>query len=321
MRDGAQYGSAEVILFDAVTAHRDATRTALGMLGFKRIFTASGIDEITHSVSQRPCDVLIADLTVESERVCKMVRDVRQGETAPNPFVVVMLTSWGVREEDANTVMGSGADDVLIRPFSVSFLAERVRTLVDARKDFIVTADYVGPNRRKNSDRSNRPGTIEVPNTLRFKAKPAEAGGVDVDLVSAVRDARSKVGELRLVGSALQMRLLAHFALLAAKDGTALEKYIVPMSAISRLLFDKLNRPSDAALASVSASLLETVAAVMQGEDVVRSLEICGGCAKAIHEGLCPDRDTSALEEEFAQAVKRLVRRGTKSVLEGASAG
>ena len=93
MRDGAQYGSADVLLFDAIPANRTATRTALGMLGFNRIIATSDVDEAAQGVSQRPCDVLIADLAVEPERICQMVREVRQSDSVLNPFVVVMLTT------------------------------------------------------------------------------------------------------------------------------------------------------------------------------------------------------------------------------------
>ena len=217
--------------------------------------------------------------------------------------------------------MASGEDDVLIRPFSASFLAERVRTLVDARKDFVVTSDYIGPNRRKASDRSNYVSMLEVPNTLRIKARPHEAAAAGIDIASAVREARSRVGEMRLVGSALQLQLLAHFAVRAARDGATLDKYVAPMSAISRLLFDKLNGGPDTELASVAASLLEASAAVMQGEAVLASLEATGKCAQMVHRRLSPSRDDADLEQEFAHAVKRLTQRMTQSVLEAVAVG
>ncbi|MCE9524220.1 MAG: hypothetical protein K8S25_17515, partial [Alphaproteobacteria bacterium] len=208
MQDDAHYGSANVVLYDAAPANRSSMRAALGAVGFRQIFASSDFEEVARAVTKESCDVLVADLSVEPERICKMMRDVRHGDVSPNPFIVALLTTWGVRAEDANNIMGSGADDVLVRPFSVTFLAERVRALVDARKEFVVTADYVGPNRRKTDDRADHVRLLDVPNTLRLKAKPEEAGGKGIDIASAVREARSKIGEMRLVGSALQLRLL-----------------------------------------------------------------------------------------------------------------
>lgn len=60
-----------------------------------------------------------------------------------------------------------GVDDVIIRPFSTAFAEERIRTLVKARKPFIVTSDYIGPDRRRDEDRGiGSANRIEAPNTL-----------------------------------------------------------------------------------------------------------------------------------------------------------
>ena len=310
VQDGAQYSAADVLLFDAVPSHRGTTRAALSMMGFKQIIASSDIDEVFQSISQKPFDVLIADLNGTEERICKLVRGVRQGEIGSNPFMTVLLTSWGVREDQADMVMGSGADDVLIRPYSVSFLAERVNTLVQARKKFVVTADYVGPCRRKSSDRANDAGLLEVPNSLRVKAMPDEA---NADIVSAVREARSKVGELRLVSVALQMRLLAYFASNAIGRGGSIAKYVAPMAMFSRLLDDKLRGSSDSVLAAAAAANKEAIALAMQGQNLGEQLARSLAQATAVHERLCSSRTAGEIEQEFLHAVQRLEQREAKA--------
>jgi DNA-binding response OmpR family regulator len=308
-QDGAQYGAADVLLFDAVPSHRGTTRAALSMMGFKQIIASSDIEEVAQSIAQKPFDVLIADLSGPEERVCKLVRDIRQGEIGSNPFMAVLLTSWGLREDHADMVMSSGADDVLVRPYSVSFLANRVQTLVEARKGFVVTADYVGPCRRKNADPMRSAGLIAVPNTLRMKAKPEETGEAGVDIVSMVREARAKVSELKLAGSALQMRLLAHFALEAVAGGKSIEKYKAPMSMFSRVLHDKLQVSGDLAMATAGAEIMAAVTAVMQGAATSEALARVAGVAKTIHARLCSHRAPDELEQEFSHAIGRLAMR------------
>jgi DNA-binding response OmpR family regulator len=321
VREGAQYGSAEVLLFDGSPPHRGTTRSALGMLGFKRILATSDADEVAHSISQRPYDVLIADIAMESERICKLVRDVRLGDVGPNPFLVVILTTWALREDTVGRVMNSGADDIIVRPYSVAFLADRVRTLVDARKGFVVTGDYVGPDRRKAALRPADVNLLDVPNTLKIKARPDEAGVDLKEMMALVREAQSKLYELRLQGTALQMRLLAHFALKAAKEGSSLDKYVGPMSAFSRLLYDKLQGSRDTAIAAAVNSILDAVALIMMGENVMESLSRCGEWAKTVHERLCTDRDAGALEREYAHAVTRLTQREARSSRQKLAAG
>ena len=63
-----------------------------------------------------------------------------------------------------------GADGLLVKPASPRNIYDRVQSCIEGRKKFVVTADYVGPDRRKSS----RPGIdiplLDVPNTLRMKA-------------------------------------------------------------------------------------------------------------------------------------------------------
>ena len=305
VRDGAKYSSADVLLFDAVPSHRGTTRVALGMMGFKQVFATSDIDELIQSISDKPFDVIVADLTGAAERICGLVREIRQGDVGTNPFLSIILTSWSARQDIVNRVMGCGADDVLIRPYSVSFLAERVHALVETRKGFVVTADYVGPSRRTRADRADATGLLQVPNTLRVKVKPGETGCSTGDMMLAVREARSKVGEMRLVGCALQMRLLAHFA---SKESGSLDKYLGRMSAFSRVLYDKLHARSDPALASGVASILEAVALMMQGERVTDSLSQCAAQVQIVQARLCSDRSAVEIEQEFTRAVAQFAR-------------
>jgi DNA-binding response OmpR family regulator len=309
VQDDAQYGAVDVMLFDAVPSNRGTTRAALSMMGFKQIIASSDLDEVVQSISLRPFDVLIADISGAEPRVCKLVREIRQGDVGANPFMTVLLTSWGVREDYADAVMASGADDVLIRPYSVSFLALRVKTLVEARKAFVVTADYIGPCRRKGAEHVETAGLVKVPNSLRLKAKPEEAAQMGGDILAVVREAQAKVGQMRLASSALQMRLLAHFALEAVEGGRSIEKYKAPMTMFSRLLRDKLQGSADTTLARAAAANTDAVASAMQGQDARQQLTRCVGQSKILHERLNAGRSPADIELEFELAIGQLVAR------------
>ncbi len=54
-----------------------------------------------------------------------------------------------------------------MRPFSSTQAAERVRSLLLARKQFVVTSDYVGPDRGLSSRNQMTPTTFVPPNFLR----------------------------------------------------------------------------------------------------------------------------------------------------------
>jgi DNA-binding response OmpR family regulator len=75
-------------------------------------------------------------------------------------------------------ILNSGADGLLLRPFSAAVLDQRIRTHVMQQKPFVVTEDYIGPERRAVS-RPPSALTFAPPNSLKMKiegrANPDEA--------------------------------------------------------------------------------------------------------------------------------------------------
>src|SRR3546814_1821103 len=80
---------------------------------------------------------------------------------------------------------------LLVKPLSTRIILDRIETVALHRKPFVVTSDYIGPDRRKAVARrdSNVP-LIEVPNPLREKmlGRPLDAGA---QVVRGSREARS----------------------------------------------------------------------------------------------------------------------------------
>ena len=84
-----------------------------------------------------------------------------------NPFVVIIVTAWEKSTGLINKVVSSGADDLLLRPFSTAQLGVRIESHVDRRKNFVITTDYVGPDRRKDTNRASNAELFEPPNSLK----------------------------------------------------------------------------------------------------------------------------------------------------------
>jgi hypothetical protein len=95
----------------------------------------------------------------------------RQGAESFNPFVVIIATAWEKSQGLISRVLNSGADDLLLRPFSTALLQSRIEAHIQRRKGFVVTTDYVGPDRRLDQTRPSNVELFEPPNSLRMKAK------------------------------------------------------------------------------------------------------------------------------------------------------
>ena len=90
-------------------------------------------------------------------------------EIGPNPFIPVIATTWDPTPELVRKIIDSGADDLVVKPISVGHLLERVQSLVYKRKPFVVTTDYVGPDRHRTPSRMAETALIDVPNPLKAR--------------------------------------------------------------------------------------------------------------------------------------------------------
>lgn len=161
------YRRASVLLFDPVGVNLRNTRYALHEIGFREISCLSSIAEFKRRLEDTSPDLIMAELVNNENELLRAVRAVRSGELGRNPFVVFAFTSWVRDGRVMKQAIDCGVDDVIIRPFSTAFAEERIRTLVKARKPFIVTSDYIGPDRRRDEDRGiGSANRIEAPNTL-----------------------------------------------------------------------------------------------------------------------------------------------------------
>jgi len=160
------YGRASVALYDPVHVNLRTTRYALQQLGFRTIESISALSDIKRKLAEDAPHLLVMETSDHEPEVFRMVRAVRSGELSNNPFATIILTSWKRDTALVREAIGCGADDVIIRPFSTSFAEERIRTLVRGRKPFIVTSDYIGPDRRRDRSRDDGAPPIEAPNML-----------------------------------------------------------------------------------------------------------------------------------------------------------
>lgn len=164
---------AVVVLYNPVAQMRATLREAMHAHGFRDIYDFGDLTRARTAVVERAPDLVLLDLDRDVAGICNLVREVRQSGIAADPFVIIIALSWHPNIEAVNNSLEAGIDDLIIMPVSVKSIGERIDILIRARKDFIVTSSYIGPDRRKAEDLRNDPlglGTIKVPNNLRYKA-------------------------------------------------------------------------------------------------------------------------------------------------------
>src|SRR5689334_3455689 len=124
------FETAETLIYDPVPMSRNATRAALYSLGFRRIEAVGTLDAFLNLVRKRPPDLAVCEAQPDQD-VCQAIQQLRGGITGHNPFIVVIVTAWNNSDGLVGKVLNSGADDLLLRPFSTATLGARIKTHVE----------------------------------------------------------------------------------------------------------------------------------------------------------------------------------------------
>ncbi len=171
MSQNRKFQDARVLLFDTEPANLRATRAALFEIGFREIESVQTFKDLTKHISHGDYDLIIAEVHNAGGGVADLIKKLRTGDVGVNPFAVLIATSWDREIENVRQLVDAGIDDLLLRPYSTKCMSSRIHAAVTARKGFVVTGDYVGPDRRSEADRKNSAELFHPPNTLKNSAE------------------------------------------------------------------------------------------------------------------------------------------------------
>jgi len=147
---------------------REGMRATLRAEGLRRTRSFGRLAELEKAMRERSPDLMVVSDNLDT-KIFKVIKDIRHHKIGRNPFIVISFMVKAEEETSIRKAILSGADDVLIKPVAPSALLERVAQLVTRRLPFIATTDYVGPERRRKSDRPSKIKQLEVINTLQLK--------------------------------------------------------------------------------------------------------------------------------------------------------
>jgi DNA-binding response OmpR family regulator len=303
------------ILFgDANSGMRNLYRQALGGAGFTDLREFTSMTGFADLLAVARPDVILMDAGLPEGDTCAAVHSLRHGKLGTNPFLPIIITTWDAEQAIVRRAADAGADDLLVKPLNTRTLVERIEALATARKPFVVTADYIGPDRRKAADRggSSIP-LIEVPNTLRAKllGDPVEPEAVQQALAAAQDQVRTQ----RLRQSAFRIAFVAKQVVPAYRKGMVDEQ-------MRRLLADLIDSVQEIArrvmdtemmhVSTICDPLLLTARQIAAGSRLLgttaegkKQLDLLHTLSEAVLVFFNPDKHAGLLADEVANAVER----------------
>ncbi|MEP6828825.1 MAG: hypothetical protein ABI963_00670 [Rhizomicrobium sp.] len=310
------YDSVEALIYDPVSANRTATRAALYSLGFRRTETVPTLESMIEVIQRQTPDLVLAETQGAADELCLAIQQLRQGSGGYNPFIVIIVTAWEKSSALINKVVNSGADDLLLRPFSTALLGTRIEAHIERRKGFVITTDYVGPDRRRDATRSGDIEMFDPPNSLKMKAKDR----MSADLIAKKLDMELHVAREKLAGEKLrrdsfQVCILWRLLREQRQDTPQFATDLMKLGNLSRSIERLCTDTNQDKVLERCAAILGAIDGLKNGADREASLSSVGAAALGMHQLICPEKSPADQLNEIDATVAIIRARNQTTAL------
>jgi DNA-binding response OmpR family regulator len=288
------YDSVDVLIYDPVPSNRTATRATLYALGFRRTETVSTLDAFIESVQKNPPDIALCEAQGAADELCAAIQQMRQGGAGHNPFIVIIVTAWEKSTVLINKVVSSGADDLILRPFSTATLGQRIETHIDRRKGFVITTDYVGPDRRKDSGRASNVDLFDPPNSLKMKAKDKlSSEAIARKLEGELKTAREKLTSEKLRRDSFQVCILWRLIQEAPTVAGQVSPDLAKLQVLAKSIEVRCTGTDFEPAMEWCQSMLAAAEGLVLGVDRNASLHLLGHASLSLHQVFHPEKSAT----------------------------
>jgi DNA-binding response OmpR family regulator len=202
-----------IAMVDENVVLTNTLRSGFKILGYGGIELYRDVASLEVSLYGARFDLIIGDGDINGGKLLDLVRRLRNGEVGRNPFTAIIITSWSREWSMVRRAIDAGADDILANPIFPGRLMDRIKVIIEHRKPFIVTADYTGPDRRRDPSRASTIPAFWPPNSLAEKERGRYVNDEDLKWRIGVSTAEMCVEKLRR--SVFQLAFLEGLAYLA----------------------------------------------------------------------------------------------------------
>lgn len=143
---------ASVLLIDNAWGVELLARIFLGF-GSKHLYRCCSVAEATEIIDQHAIDLIVSDAMLDDTEAYPFIRSLRlRAEKDPNRFVPVILLSAHTASRKVTEARDCGANFFVAKPISPKVIMERIRWVAAAKRKYLETDSYAGPDRRFRDD-------------------------------------------------------------------------------------------------------------------------------------------------------------------------
>lgn len=140
-----------MVVEDRVFQRRLIAETLRAVRDLVILHAQSSDDAIYQLAGGAKPDMLVTDWDIEGGQGLDLVKRIRNGEAGDEQrrTPIVMVTNRNTAGA-VETARNAGVDEFVLRPFSTAILTRRAVEVRDNKREFVESAQYVGPDRRRH---------------------------------------------------------------------------------------------------------------------------------------------------------------------------
>ncbi len=155
------FGVFTVLVVEDNPYMRSMLRTLLYAIGMGNVLTVKDggeAIELLRKVKENPAeagvssiDIVFSNWQMAPVDGAMLLKWIRRSKDSPDRFIpFIMVSGYGdsIKVGEARDL---GATEFLAKPYSVDTLLKRVMVLVDRPRQFVLTSEYFGPDRRRQA--------------------------------------------------------------------------------------------------------------------------------------------------------------------------
>lgn len=147
-----KFGNLSVLVVEDTAPMRRLITSVLETLGVGQVFEADSGEAGFEIFRRESPDIVIADWHMEPMNGIEFTQQVRTNSLSPNRMVpVILVTGYSALSRVAQA-RDAGVTEFLVKPFSANDLAKRLAYVINKPRDFVDSADYFGPDRRRKAN-------------------------------------------------------------------------------------------------------------------------------------------------------------------------
>lgn len=317
MREASDYPDVEIYLGESHGQMRTALRSALRDIRLNVHEDYEECEPLRQALRDGNADMVIVDADLAGGDACNLIQAIRYDKLGPNPFVPVIVTSWQNDAARLRQLINSGADGLLVKPTSVQAIQSHIDTIIYRRKPFVVTSNYIGPDRRIDPAHTSELKLIDVPNTLLSKVR-----GEKVDPVALRKEIAAvlkSVNSERLRRNAFELSFLIEVVLADYNDGgptTRTWRLVERLQMVLQDTVDRLRGTPYEYNSGICQSLLrvaESIAADYRNP-ARKDIALLKPLSDAVLLSFNPERSASDMAQEIARSIDQFKTRTLPSL-------